>query len=367
VPLRLLGLRDAEERGELWQAAAGYRTLWHELGAVPTFGAGLARVAETLGAHALAACAARAVVALRPEDGAAWYLLGVAEAGRGSRAAALEAFDRALQNGFDAARVEVQRGELLFDAMRIDAALTSYRRAVELDPEAAEVIRPFALAALTADQQQDLAGLLELHLASHPDNADTLYALATLDLAAGRLGVAEARLRRLAAIAPGHLQLHYNLGQLYLRQGRTEAGHEELGRFAALRAAADRDWERHNEAHRRRLAAEAARQGGDREAEIALLEENVRQATDELADRRALAVAYLAAGRAEEARRAAQAVLVQLPGDEIALLAWNEAAALQGQHEEAAEAAARLSLLRHGCAGLEGAQPAGVAPARRGD
>lgn len=84
-------IRDAEASVELWDALSGYHRLLGWLGPVPSFEAGLARVAETMEAHDLARCAARSALASIPGDGELWYLLGAAEAGRGDDAVGVQA------------------------------------------------------------------------------------------------------------------------------------------------------------------------------------------------------------------------------------------------------------------------------------
>lgn len=337
---------DAEASRELWDALSGYHQLLVWLGPVPSFQAGLARVAETMEAHDLARCAARSALASASEDGELWYLLGAAEAGHGDADAALAAYERAGVLGFDPARVQVRRGDLLFDRMRIGEALDAYRRAVELDPAAAEVIPRFALAALTAEQTEVLREVLERHVAAHPDNLDTLYALAVLSLRAGDLAAAERRFLRLASAAPGHAEVHYNLGQLYLRQGRTAEGEAELARFAELEEAAREDWERHNQAHFRRLEAEQATSAGRPQEAVRLYLRNVTEGTASPEDQLALAGAYLAAGDARQAAEQYRGILAASPYLPSALEGLSAALEAAGGAAEAEAVRSRLELLR---------------------
>jgi Flp pilus assembly protein TadD len=54
-----------------------------------------------------------------------------------------------------------------------------------------------------------------------------------------QLDKAEAELNKAVALAPNQAHLHYLLGQIYRRQGRTDEAKAEFARFTALTGTAD--------------------------------------------------------------------------------------------------------------------------------
>jgi len=301
VPAWGLIIRDAERRRDLWRAAAGYELLLDRVGALPSLEAGLARVAQTMGAHELALCAVRWALVHAPEDGALLYLQGAILLELGESETAVDSLRQAIEVGYEDVRAWLKLGVLYFEQMQIEESIVAYRRAMEVDPLAAEAVRPFALSSLTTEQYAALRELLKIHVESRPDSIDTLYALGVMSLRENDLAQAKEYLLRLAEIAPDHRQVHYNLGQIYLREGNREAGQAEMERFREIKAAEDQTWERHNQAHFRRLAAREAVAEGEPERAVPLYAESVDDGTAETSDYLELADALHLAGRDREA------------------------------------------------------------------
>jgi tetratricopeptide (TPR) repeat protein len=142
--------------------------------------------------------------------------------------------------------------------MDIPESIAALKKAVEIDPHAAENIASFALSALTAADYQALRSVLETHVKANPENIGTLYSLALMHMNENRLQEAKDYLARLETLAPEHLQVHYNLGLVNFRLGLEEEGRKAMERFQELKEKELADWARHNDAFRLRLQAEDA-------------------------------------------------------------------------------------------------------------
>ena len=348
---RLLGslALEAERREDLWQAMEIYQKLLDSLGGAPSTEMAVARVAQSMGAEELAFCAANRALAESPEDASIWYLLAAIEADRGNTDAAIEASRRSLQLGSEDVRVWLKLGELYFEQMKISESIAAYREAMAREPGAAEAVRAFALSTLTTEQHESLRLLLESHLEAHPGNVNTLYSLGVMSLRNNRLEEAEEYLLRLADLAPDHRQVHYSLGQIYLRQGETARGRAEMDRFAEIKLAEDRDWNTHNQAHFRRVEAHRALTEGRPEEAIPLYEQSVAEETAELSDYLELAEASMKTERADQALRWYESVLSSFPYHRDALQGLLAAASQLHDDRRRDDALRKLQILGWSC------------------
>lgn len=349
VPAHQLAARLAERDGDLWRAAWIHERLLDWLGPIPGFGRRLAAVAQAMGAEDLALCGVEMATVGYPKDGELDYLRGAIAADRGATELAIRSLERAQEKGLSDVRLWLRLGELHFEQMDITASIAAYEQAMAADPAAAEAVRSFALSSLTTEQYVALRDLLETHIEQHPGNVNTLYSLGVMSLRDNRLGEAEAYFRRLVEIAPDHRQVHYNLGQVLLRQGQAEAGQQEMARFREIKAAEDREWERHNQAHFRRVEARERVDAGEPDAAIPLYLESVTDGTAELSDFLELAAANLAAGDSVEAVKGYEGVLRSYPYHRDALEGLAAAAAAAGASEALAEAQGKLEILDWPC------------------
>jgi tetratricopeptide (TPR) repeat protein len=349
VPAHRLLIEIAEQRGQLWPALAGYELLLGWLGAIPSLELGVARVAQSMDAHEAAACSAGRAVAADPEDAAAHYLLAAIQADLDDTEAALASYRRAVELGYEDVKVWLRLGELHFRRMEISESLAAYERAMAVDPEAAEAVRPFALSSLTVDQNAALRQVLERHVQAHPENAGTLYSLGVMSLNSGDVEKARIYLEHVAELEPDHRQVHYNLGQIYLRAGETERGRAEMARFRELKAAEDAEWERHNQAHFRRVEARAAMAAGDPETAIPLYRQSIAEGVAEVGDHLELAEALLQAERPAEAVAESERLLGFYPYHQEALERLAEAAQVTADAERLRDARQKLSLLAWPC------------------
>jgi tetratricopeptide (TPR) repeat protein len=190
-------------------------------------------------AHGLAECHALRALELKPQEPTMLFLLAESQLGAGDAAEAIATCERAIASGAATAPVYFTLGNALHGRMEIAASIAALRRAVELDPQAAEDIASFALSSLTTEDFRSLRSLLEAHVEEHPRNLNTLYSLGVMSLREGELEKARKYLERVREIAPRDVQAHYNLALLHQRAGREDLARESMARFQELKAEED--------------------------------------------------------------------------------------------------------------------------------
>lgn len=352
LPARLSLAELSERLDNRWEALALYREVLESSslgGELPGVQARAANLARTMGATGLATCYARKAVALQPENARFHHLLAVILDDAGDVDAALAACRKAITLGMESAAAYVTLGNLYYRKMQLGDAISALGRALELDPAAAESIASFALTSLTTDEYAALRSLLETHVRSHPESPNTLYGLGAMHLREGQLDEAERYFTKLATLAPGHAQVHYNLGLISLRKGRSEEGRAAMARFHELKEAEDREWIRQNRAHARRLEAREAEDMGDWETAIARYSELATEGTAETDDLVAWSRALLKSGNPSRAYDEIRRVLATAPYHEEALRTLADAAAAVGDREIAAQARRFVDLLQSPC------------------
>ncbi len=93
-----------------------------------------------------------------PTDGQGWLLEAVVRANEGNLDGSLEAFDKALADGAEEAKVYYARATALAAGERSDEAISSLAKAIELDPEN----RAFALGDPDFERLREHHGFVEL-------------------------------------------------------------------------------------------------------------------------------------------------------------------------------------------------------------
>ena len=135
-------------------------------------------------------------------------------------------------------------GDLLFNADEFAAAVASYRRALELGPEAglvagrlADALNRLALSRLKPDNaasRREAAALFEEALRLRPADAQIINNLASIHYF-GRDLDGSIRLLELARrLRPDMARIHYDLGHSYRYKGRTEDAVRSYRRYVAL-------------------------------------------------------------------------------------------------------------------------------------
>ena len=241
-----------------------------------------------------------------------------------------------LQSG---TRVALARGDALLSDGRLGEAVSMYRQAVEADPGNPDASNSLGYGLLTAGLAREAVAPLRRAMALQPDVAEAHNNLALALLQAGRSSEAVQPLRRAVELRPEYAEAHYNLAHALSATGQPDAAVQAFR--AALRL--DPDWPAalrdlalllatHADAGVRdpadavRLAARAVDLARERAADPE--QRFAMNPRDDALLLDALAAAYAAAGRFDEAARTA--------GDAEALVVTSDptlAARIRGQRD----------------------------------
>jgi Tfp pilus assembly protein PilF len=110
---------------------------------------------------------------------------------------AVNAFDAAIALAPDVPHSHYRRGLALANAGDHDAAEAAYERALELDPDFPEALASLAFIAARKNQSEKALALANRALELKPNDGTAILSLAILDMAAKRYSEAEQRMRRL--------------------------------------------------------------------------------------------------------------------------------------------------------------------------
>jgi tetratricopeptide (TPR) repeat protein len=346
VPARLLLLESLGAAKRPVEALVQYEKLVQELPPVFEVEARAGRLAHEVEAHGLAECHARRALELKPRDPAMLFLLAESQLGAGEAQEAIATCEGAIASGVATAPLYFTLGNALHGRMEIGASIAALRKAVELDPQAAEDIAAFALSSLTTEDYRNLRELLEAHVETHRDNVNTSYSLGVMSLREGDLDEARGYLERVRELAPREVQAHYNLALLHQRAGRDDLAREAMARFQELKAEEDALWREGHRLSNLRIRAASA----ELDERIAILTELVKSPTEETpSDYVLLGEALFAAGRLEEARSAFERARTQRARDASALEGLSRVEAALGDSDKAAAHAEAAALLKRRC------------------
>jgi len=346
VPARLLLLDTALREKRSVDALVQYDKLLRELPPLFEIEAPAARLALEAEANELAECHAARALERKPQDPALVVLLAEAQLRAGKADAAIATCERAILSGIAPAPVYFTLGNALHGKMEIGASIAALRKAVEMDPQAAEDIASFALSSLTTEDYESLRSLLEAHVETHRDSVNTLYSLGVMSLREGELEKARGYLERVRELAPKNAQAYYNLALVHQRSGNGELAREAMARFQEIKAEEEALWQ---EGHRRsnlRLRAERA----GLEEKLAILTELVKIQTEETpGDFVLLGEGLLLAGRLEEARDAFEKGRTQTARNLAALEGLSRAEAALGHTRKSSDYAEAAAMLKGRC------------------
>ncbi len=159
---------------------------------------------------------------------------GVAAMNAEDYAAAIAAFEKVLE-------IDPEKPEALYNVGvahenlgHLDQAVTFYKKAVELQTSSVE---PYlALAAIyTANQQwpEAMAMLLEAEKLQ-PDDVETLFDVGAVAMNAGDVPTAERAFQRVVELHDAHALGHYQLGMVYVNQGKSEEAVAHMEKYLEL-------------------------------------------------------------------------------------------------------------------------------------
>lgn len=115
------------------------------------------------------------------------------------------------------------KGDLLILARRYDEAATAFAKVVQTAPATYPVVQE-ATALHLAGQPDRAAAVLRQWLTAHPKDIAAAQILASLDISASRLDLAEAELHTVLALQPDNVPALNNLAWIYQKHGDARAG-----------------------------------------------------------------------------------------------------------------------------------------------
>jgi tetratricopeptide (TPR) repeat protein len=180
------------------------------------------QLAALLGAGQFAAAEsdARELLALRPDAGAIWQILGAALAAQGKDS--LPALTMAVRLLPDDAGVHNNLGNAFARLGRFDNAVSSYRRAVVLNSHFAEAYNHLAQALMNLGQFSEALECCRRAIDLKPGFLEAHDNRGTAMLALGRLDEAQASYQQAIALDPGFAEAYNNLGAILQQRGQIE-------------------------------------------------------------------------------------------------------------------------------------------------
>lgn len=227
-------------------------------------------------------------------------------------------------------RVALARGDALLSDGRLGEALSRYREAVEVDPGNAEAQNSLGYGLLTAGLAHEAVAPLRTAMQLQPQVAEAHNNLGLALLQAGRSREAVQPLRQAIELRPEYGEAHYNLAHALSAGGDSDAAVQALRdalrierewpaalRDLALLLATDADAAVRDPAEAVRLASRAVAIARERAADPAERFETNPRDDARLLD--ALAAAYAAAGRFDEAVSTAEDARALVAAEDPAL------------------------------------------------
>jgi tetratricopeptide (TPR) repeat protein len=161
-----------------------------------------------------------ATVRTSPLSAKAHYNLGVAEDDRGNVQAALTAYRRAVQIKPDMTQARRNYGLDLLQTGEAGEALEHLREAARLDPEIPDVFSDLGIALHQLGRHGEAGRAFQEEIRRRPGGARAHYNLGTVFLELGRPAEAVEPLTRAAALAPEDTDALVQLGLAFSKQGR---------------------------------------------------------------------------------------------------------------------------------------------------
>jgi Flp pilus assembly protein TadD len=177
------------------------------------------------------------VVAERPTDGHAAYLLGRTKYQEGLYESALSSFDRALVLHPRYVEAEDNRGLALRELNRLDQAETAFQNAIDWQGAQPTNPQPMlnlgALLVVRGDMSKALPVLIKAAILA-PQNPTIHEQLGAAYAANNDLPQAQDELRIAVKLAPETSALHYQLGVIYRKQKKMELARQEFDTVSRL-------------------------------------------------------------------------------------------------------------------------------------
>jgi protein O-GlcNAc transferase len=268
----------------------------------------------------------RAILAERPDDAAAWHLLGVSAHQTGRQDEAAEAIARALALSPDDAEAMAHLALVERARGRLDEAMELLRRAIATDPRNAEALINLGVMALAAGEAEEALSALRRAARLEATSADAQLRLAYACRRFGRLDEAAAAAERAIELDPCHARAHDALAQVFRDRGRLNDALALHHRALVLDSAFAGGW---NNLGNSQLSAGLANEA------IESFERALTLEPDFPDFRLNLARAFIAGGRAADAKAACRRFLEREAATLDALCLSGEAARSLGEVEVA--------------------------------
>jgi tetratricopeptide (TPR) repeat protein len=176
------------------------------------------------------------VVLLAPDDPEPWYDLGLVRMRVGETRLAGQAFNQAHLLAPDDWRPIMELGKAHYEMRRYDDAIDHFEGVLKRKPPPdAKVAVKFhtGLVREAQNNKKKAADEYGQALKLDPNHVPSMLNLASLHLEEKRWNDAKPLLDRALTIVPQNAIARFNLGKLYLAQGKTEAGNRELKALVA--------------------------------------------------------------------------------------------------------------------------------------
>lgn len=178
--------------------------------------------------------AARHLTVQAPEDGMAWFLLGVALLVCNQNEEALAPFHRALVLKPNFPDAHSNLGNALQNLGRLDEAIASYQSALAIKPDFADAHNNLGNALNRLGRQEDAVASYQRALEIQPDFADACFNLGNTFKNLGRMDEAIAFYQRALEIQPNFADALNNMGNSLQSLGRLEESVVAYRRAMAL-------------------------------------------------------------------------------------------------------------------------------------
>jgi predicted O-linked N-acetylglucosamine transferase (SPINDLY family) len=163
-------------------------------------------------------------------DGEQAYRRGLVRLQAGDFAAALAAFDAALQAAPSVPAIHYDRGNSLAMMRRLEEAVDAYGGCLALDPSHAGAMYNRALALAQLQRWSDALAALDALVAKYPDMADAWNNRCGVLQAMGRLDEALKSIEQAVRLHPSDARALYNAGLILLLLNRFDEAQQTLGR-----------------------------------------------------------------------------------------------------------------------------------------
>jgi tetratricopeptide (TPR) repeat protein len=171
----------------------------------------------------------------RPREASLWVMLGQAQAQAGKYDAALESFRQALELQPELPEVHYYSGMALIRQGRLNEAFEAFVQEVKRNPRHADALYHQAFILITQNRLEEAEPLLQQVLRLRPDYADAYYQLGKLQTDRRDMVRAVANLETASRLDPTKSHIYYQLSRAYNLAGRRDDAVKALEEYRRLK------------------------------------------------------------------------------------------------------------------------------------